>query len=326
MISADAKKILIISDEFDPHVDHMVVLLKSLNVECLRWSIDSFPLQSTIDLALSPAGLTGEIRTAHWTAEFATIRSVWLRHPNPPILPSNLSEEERRFATAETRSALAGLYRVSNWFWVNSPDKVRIASSKPLQLKRASQLGFRIPQTLITNNPQAVRVFFESHHRNIIYKPFSSPFFDENKKVCYTTPISARDLDHIGLIKNAPGIFQENIPKKIELRITVIGREVFATEIHSQQAAGSKHDWRAGDIADLPHARHELPKIIEQKCLAFIESFDLAYGAIDMILTPQNDYVFLENNPIGQFGWIEDKTEQPLTATLARMLIAGEIL
>ncbi len=47
---------------------------------------------------------------------------------------------------------------------------------------------------------------------------------------------------------------------------------------------------------------------------------------MDFIVTPDGDYVFLENNVGGQFGWLEDMTGEPMTATLARMLVAGKVL
>ncbi|MBI2088726.1 MAG: hypothetical protein HYT78_08265 [Deltaproteobacteria bacterium] len=99
-----------------------------------------------------------------------------------------------------------------------------------------------------------------------------------------------------------------------------------AAEIHSQDHPQARHDWRAVDMEELPHFAHRLPRDIEEKCLKFSEYFGVAFSALDMILTPDGRYVFLENNPSGQFGWIEDLTGLPLTATLAEMLMAGEIL
>ena len=160
----------------------------------------------------------------------------------------------------------------------------------------------------------------------MVYKAFKSGFFATTDKSFLTVLVGKVHLDKIDLIKNTPGIFQEYIPKLLELRITVIGRKVFATEIHSQEHEQAEHDWRGGKIDKIFHCPHELPKSIEAMCLKFVEYFDLTFGAIDMILTPDGKYIFLENNPSGQFGWIEGRTNVPLTATLATMLIAGRIL
>ena len=323
----DSNRILIVSNEFDPHVDQMLVMLRELGIECLRWTINSFPLGSSARLETKDGGgYGGRLQTAAWEIDLQAVRSVWYRRMAPPDLPGHLTEEELRFARSEVRAAIDGVFRVFDWFWVNHPDRVRIAGSKPLQLKIAEEIGFRIPNTLLTNDPDAVREFFGRNGGDVIYKPFNSGFFANTQKICYTTPISVCELDHLDLIRTTPGIFQENVRKRIELRITVIGRKVFATEIHSQSRDEAKNDWREAEVEDLPHIPHHLPADIEQRCIAFLERFGLAYGAMDMILTPEGEYVFLENNPSGQFGWIEEKTGEPMTATLAQMLIAGRIL
>ncbi|MEV4245300.1 hypothetical protein AB0J63_18065 [Streptosporangium canum] len=49
----------------------------------------------------------------------------------------------------------------------------------------------------------------------------------------------------------------------------------------------------------------------------------LTYGAIDLILTPDGRYVFLEINPNGQFLWIEDATGLPIGAAIGDLLMSG---
>ena len=46
----------------------------------------------------------------------------------------------------------------------------------------------------------------------------------------------------------------------------------------------------------------------------------LCYGAIDLVLTPGGDYVFLEINPSGQYLWVERATGLPLTAAICDYL------
>ena len=316
-------RILIISDEFDPHVDQMVVLLADLGVACARWIASSYPTNSSISIAGDGAAFSCSIKSPKLHVDFETIRSVWYRHPGAPRRPPGLSEDEGRFAALEVRSALAGMYQLSECFWVNHPDRIRIAESKPLQLKLAAELGFRIPRTLVTNDPEEVRRLSAAIPAGIIYKPLNSGFNLSRERLCYTRCLSAQDLEQVDLIRNAPGIFQENIRKKIEIRVTIIGGQVFATEIHSQELVEAKDDWRQASVEDLPHFPHKLPEEIEDRCKAFLDRCGLVYGAMDLIVDPGGEYIFLENNPSGQFGWIEGKTGVPLTATLAKMLIAG---
>lgn len=321
-----ATKILIITQEFDPHVDFTISLLRHFGVDCIRWPTNFFPMRSSLSLSLGVDNVDGVLTIGERRVAFGDIRSVWYRHPAPFTLPANLSEREKGFADEQARAAFSGLMHILDCFWVNHPDATRVASSKPLQLKVAQELGFSVPRTLVTNEPQDVCRFAEACGGGIIYKVFGSGFFPMTGEVCLTVPLAREHLDKINLIRSCPGIFQELIPKEVDLRITVIGRKVFAVEIHSQEHATSKFDWRAAKVEDLRHCRHAPPRSIETLCLRLLEHFGLTFGAIDMILTPDGRYVFLENNPSGQFGWIEERTGLPLTATLAEMLITGRVL
>lgn len=117
----------------------------------------------------------------------------------------------------------------------------------------------------------------------------------------------------------APVIFQEKIDKKCDIRVTVIGQQIFAAEI---MASHSKFilDWRASEIEKLEYRVHKLPGTIEAKCLSLVKELGLTFGAIDLALTDKGDYFFFEINPNGQWAWIEPKTQLPLTGTLVDLL------
>ncbi len=101
---------------------------------------------------------------------------------------------------------------------------------------------------------------------------------------------------------------------------------VFAVEIHSQEDVDSQFDWRRGETARLRHELHVLPPAVEVQCVTLVRALGLAFGAIDLILTPDGEYVFLEINPNGQWAWIQQlRPEIPLRETLAEILINGDI-
>src|SRR5262249_21476922 len=127
-------------------------------------------------------------------------------------------------------------------------------------------------------------------------------------------------------IEYSPTIFQGYVPKRVELRITVVGERVFPAEIHSQQTQHTKHDWRRYDLDNTPHFPHDLPCEIRERCVSLVKRLDLCYGAIDMVLTPDGRYVFLEINPSGQYMWIEAQTGLPISAAIADLLSAGRSL
>lgn len=101
-----------------------------------------------------------------------------------------------------------------------------------------------------------------------------------------------------------PSIFQPYIEKDFELPIVVVGRHIFACAIHSQQSDRSREDWRRYALENTPYLPYMLPAEIEARILVFMDRLWLVFGSIDMIVTPDGEYIFLEINPGGQFDWI----------------------
>ena len=126
--------------------------------------------------------------------------------------------------------------------------------------------------------------------------------------------------DHFGNITATPLMAQEYIEKKLELRVTIVGQKVFACAIYSQDSERTKEDWRRYDFDNVRHEQYQLPKEVEAHLMEFMAVCNLTFGAIDMILTPSGRYVFLEINPSGQFGWIEDLTNMPISKAIAETL------
>ena len=114
------------------------------------------------------------------------------------------------------------------------------------------------------------------------------------------------------------------MPKRLELRITVVGQRVFAAEIHSQQSNHTRYDYRHYDDNSTRYQPHTLPAEVAQRCLHLVARLGLYYGAIDMILTPDGRYVFLEINPNGQYLWIEQATRLPISDAICDLLLSGK--
>jgi glutathione synthase/RimK-type ligase-like ATP-grasp enzyme len=119
-------------------------------------------------------------------------------------------------------------------------------------------------------------------------------------------------------VQYAPVIFQEYIEARYDLRITVVGDSIFPAAIYSQETA-YKVDFRM-DIANARIEAVRLPPAVEAQLQALMARLGLVYGAIDMRLTPDERYVFLEINPAGQWLFIEQRSMQPITACLATTL------
>jgi glutathione synthase/RimK-type ligase-like ATP-grasp enzyme len=204
------------------------------------------------------------------------------------------------------------------------------AEQKAWQLEVAAALGFDMPPTLITNSPEAFLAFYREHDGQIISKPIHNGIVWEAtetqtaapvRAMAYTTLVTPRDVGYAAALRYCPTIVQAYVPKHLELRITVVGQQVFACEIHSQHTHHTRHDWRRYDLSHTPHRPHALPEPVRQLCLQLVARLGLCYGAIDMVLTPEGRYVFLEINPNGQFAWIEDLAGLPISEALCDLLM-----
>lgn len=104
-----------------------------------------------------------------------------------------------------------------------------------------------MPRTTITNNPEAVeKLFDEVDHERVIFKSLT-PLFLPPDKLLYTTEITREFPSRSqSSIAQCPAIFQELVERKSDLRITVVGREMFVARIASQILDEQKDrlDWR----------------------------------------------------------------------------------
>jgi glutathione synthase/RimK-type ligase-like ATP-grasp enzyme len=214
-------------------------------------------------------------------------------------------------------------YLHESCFVVNPMDREERANDKALQLRVALSLGFRIPETLITNAPEEARAFC-ARFPEAIFKTVNRSKVEGEEEVRWisTEVLTPDDLAALGGLRHCPGIFQRRIPKRCDLRVTVVGEAVFPVEIHSQGHAETAVDFRLAwsQGIELPHRVHELPDSVAAQCLALARRLGLVYCALDLVITPGGEYVFLEVNPSGQFGWIEHATGLPITRSLARLL------
>jgi len=145
----------------------------------------------------------------------------------------------------------------------------------------------------------------------------------QEEMVVFTSPVTKEDLDNLEGLQFCPMTFQENIPKALELRITIVGEQIFTAAINSQQLDGAIYDWRKeGRALHQQWQPYDLPKTIEKQLLELMKYFGLNYGAIDMIVTPDERYIFLEINPVGEFFWLELYPPYfPISQAIAEVLV-----
>lgn len=313
--------VLILAPESDLHTRAVVDEIGDLGGEVRVFDVARFPEQVRLSAHLDCCGRRSFVLIfPNGEFDLGDVGSVWWRRPGRPRISDDIVDRtQRAFAANETQEALGGLWHALDVHWVNDPARDQVAHRKLHQLRSAQELGLRIPDTLITNDPDRARRFIDAHgYRDVIYKAFSA-LQEEWRETRLLKPEELELLDHV---QYAPVIFQEYIPAVYDLRITVVGDRLFPAAIHSQET-DYPVDFRM-EIENATVEPAELPEGIERGIHRFMEQMGLVYGAIDMRLTPDGDYVFLEINPAGQWLFVEERSGQSITRALAERLVEGD--
>jgi glutathione synthase/RimK-type ligase-like ATP-grasp enzyme len=203
--------------------------------------------------------------------------------------------------------------------WLSQPTSVYNAENKILQLKFAQKVGFKIPNTIITNSKKELQTFYKDNNESIIIKPISQNRIEykEGLSFIFTNIISEKQMEEIEEYDLTPCIFQENIIKDFEVRATVVGDKVFAAAVYSQEVEETKIDWRR---KKLKFIKTTLPPEIEESCIKLVKNFNLEFGAIDLVKNKNGEYIFLEINPNGQWAWIESQTGLEISEAIINFL------
>lgn len=248
-----------------------------------------------------------------------SFKSVWFRRTKlPDIKVSN--PHEKIYLLNEYETLLKNLFSTIDAKWFSNPFNIYKAENKLYQLKIAKNIGFKIPNTLITNSKESLKEFYYSNSKKIIIKPLSQSKLNCNGETefIFTNDLKKEHIETLEKYELTPCIYQEKIEKNIELRITVVGEKVFSSGVNSQLFENTRTDWRKGKQEFF---KEEIPKDIEEKCKLIVKKLGLQFGAIDLIKDTNGNYIFLEINPNGQWVWIENETGLKISDSIINELI-----
>jgi glutathione synthase/RimK-type ligase-like ATP-grasp enzyme len=218
---------------------------------------------------------------------------------------------------------LTGLFASLQTLWVGQPLTLRRAEVKALQLAEASKAGLATPATLISNDPERAAAFVEAlGGTDCAVKPLIATRVDgdDGARLPLTT-ILPRDHT-LEAVAVAPNIFQPYTEKAYELRCVVMGERIFTAKLDSQAHESTRMDWRGGAVGE-DEVRWEvsdIPERVQAALHRLMRSFDINFASIDMIVTPDGEFVFLDLNPNGQWLWLEEELGLPLVAGMADLL------
>lgn len=300
--------------------------LEERGAEVLRFDTDRFPTEAQVWFRQEDGREVLRMRCDGQEVSLGPGDAIWYRRARwAGQLPQTMDRQLRHGCVQESEALLRGVMAAAPCFVMDPPDLVRERGHKPFQQRLARELGLATPRTLMTNDPAEARAFVASCPDGAIAKMLSAfAILDEagEEQVVFTTSLDAAHLERLDGLRFAPMVFQEQIRKQIELRITVVGSRMFAAAVDSQSLAGAEVDWRERGVALLASwTPYVLPPEVERALARYMERIGMQYSAIDMLVEPGGRHVFLEANPAGECFWLENFAPHfPLTEAIADVL------
>jgi hypothetical protein len=303
--------ILIVSSLLDSHARVVARVLERRHVPVFIGDVIEFGGGAQLS---QHNGETRWIRADGSAADLGETRAVWCRRNFAPVFDAALRDPcDRDFVRRQWSEFLWGIVCAMPVPLVNDPFRQQ-AATKPLQLSLARSLGLRVPDTLISNDADAVLAFVDRHDGRVIHKTLVAAV----DRLLFTKRWDARDADAIDALDLAPTIFQEQVGGHREVRLTIVGERFFAAEFE----VGGDVDGRLDvDVAFRPHT---LPLALQDQLVRLMDALGLCYATVDLRIDEDGEYVFLELNPQGQFLYAEIKTGMPISEAMADLLCGGQ--
>jgi glutathione synthase/RimK-type ligase-like ATP-grasp enzyme len=310
--------------------DHFVIervaeALTRRGARAFRFDTDLFPGEARLS-ARAGADPAHRLLCRGEELDLERVSAVWLRKIWTPRLDERLDPKLRAGALRESAAALLGfldgLHRAR---WIDPPDAVRGAENKLRQLRIASEVGLDVPRTLMTNDPEAVRAF-RNEHGSIVAKMLTplSVGMEHQPFSVRTSLVRDEDLAHLDSLRHAPMVFQELVEKEVELRVACVGARAFVGAIDASRSERGRVDWRSARPDEARWTAGELPVDVVASLRALLRRLRLRQGAVDLIRTPQGRHVFLEINPVGEWGMLERDLGLPIADAIAGELLAAD--
>lgn len=200
--------------------------------------------------------------------------------------------------------------------------RLNVETNKLINLIEAKHVGLDIPDTLILNKKTSL---FDLWNRSkmLVSKAISETIHlisDTGIIQAYTGEVEKNDGDFKYL-----SLFQQKIEKQYEIRVFYLEKEIYAMAIFSQEDKKTSIDYRRYNLKKpnrtVPYI---LPVEIKKKIKLFMRNIGQNSGSIDMIVDKNNNYLFLEVNPVGQFGMLSTTCNYNIEKKIAKYLCENE--
>lgn len=326
------RPVLILSEGLDYHGIAVRWALREMGVPLDWWDRSEFPRNQRVSNWISTEESSMSVSDADVALSFNRYRTIWNRRGQVPQASDTLDRTDRVVARNESTYFLAGLASAlaqanPDAMFVNAFDKAKSANPKTYQLDVAKSVGFTVPRTLVSNDPEHIRKFYALNNGRIIAKQHIPFAWRTKHGALLVTGTSAITSDHLrnddGLLA-CPMIYQQALDLRNEIRIIAFGRSAFAlNQIRTQTPT-------ADGFLDIRYENTDkqavtIDEALVARCHAYMDRLGLTYAAFDIAQLANGEYVFIEANEAGQFLFLEDQVaEIPILDAFSQFLASGD--
>lgn len=224
---------------------------------------------------------------------------------------------------SEMQSTAQALYALlAHKPWLTRPSEARV--NKVSALKIASELGLDVPATIITNARAELEAFRDKHGR-IITKAISDGtafYVGDERCVTFTEEVGHADIADLPE-RFLPTLAQELLVKKYEIRIVYLAGRLYPAAIFSQADPRTQIDFRHYN-RQKPNRSvpYRLDPEVEESMRRLMGALGLTTGSLDFVRTVDDRLVFLEVNPVGQFGMVSGLCNYNIEKDVAAYLLS----
>lgn len=323
--------VIIVSNEYDGATSNVISYLKINGHDCVRMTVEKFIDSIDIQLTSSKVGISFSVSGEELS--YDDITSFWFRKNGielfsklkikcPRLFSEGHKERLKDFLIAEELKSL-------NEFLIFMLEQKHHLGNlsvgngnKLISFVCARNSGLKIPKSVVSSKPEVLKKFATNF--KTMAKPIEEGYYYRGEDYSFFTRNNLFDKRVIAENRDEtifPSCLQKYVDKKIELRIFYLNGKCYSMAIFSQSDRKTQIDFRNyNDEKPNRMVPYNLPKEIENKIDSFMKKMKLRTGSIDMILTKENEYVFLEVNPVGQYGFVSGHCNYPLDSMIFKYL------
>lgn len=311
-------QVLLLASRYDLSCDYVVSHLRKKQISYLRLNSEDL-CESTIELDPIRKYLKVGLGAKEYSITSEKLRSVLFRRP---VFLRDYGGGDQyspieRFSQLQWAAFMRNLILFDSADWMNHPVATYQAEHKALQLSIAAKIGFAIPETRVTNAPHPNLISGEPC--KVAIKGLDTVLIRfEGQELFGFTNFDYSSTFRPDEWQIAPAIIQVALMNKLDIRVTVVGDQVFSASIttNGQPICG---DWRI-QKADASFSEYRLPEDIAQRCCKLVKEMGLSFAGIDLALCGDQFY-FLEINPTGEWAWLVDMANLPIDRAIADHLV-----